>query len=429
MPAAFQQRSSLQSNRLLDRGIECGLMVVAAAILVADLNHFLEYLFIALAIIVLARQIASRSRRLARTSLDFPVFLFLGWILITIFNATDPLYTFAEWRKLFAHVLMFFLLVNFISSEAQVKRILGAFVVGVLLMSIYGIVEFFLSGGELVDQWHQRTVRADALTSEYHWFSTYLIMGLPIIAVWALFTDHFKWRVVLVVTLLIATFALFVTYTRGAWIAVLVQACVLVFLKGSKVIKLLVAGLVMVTLSTSFGAIIQSEQKNIPVESQSTQVEGDTMHLSTLWCRIHIWELGIKDVIDRPILGWGYGTKTFARKYHDIHVPGCPPKLHNIHSTYGSFAFGAGIPALCFFMWILWRILRTLWIGFLNGPSEFHRMIGLGLFLMTMGIMIRISFDVMFVGMLAVLFWMLVGLFFGLQRALLSRDLSVSRAM
>ena len=83
-------------------------MMVAAAIIVADLNHLLEYLFIALAIVVLTRQIASRDRRLARTSLDLPILAFLGWILISIVRATDPTYSFAEWRKLLAHVLMFF---------------------------------------------------------------------------------------------------------------------------------------------------------------------------------------------------------------------------------------------------------------------------------------------------------------------------------
>lgn len=404
-------------------------MVIAAAILVADLNHLLEYLFITLAIVVLTRQIASRNRRLARTSLDFPILLLLGWVLISVFSATDFAYSFSEWRKLFAHILMFFLMVNFISEEVQVKRILGAFVVGMFLMSIYGIVEFFLANGSLVEQWHQRTLRADALTSEYHWFSTYLMMGLPIVMVWALSTNHREWRFVLVVTLVVATFALFLTYTRGAWIAVAVQACVLVTLKGPNVMKIVLAGMLVFALGTLIVAIMQNEPKNASEKHGSMEAEGDTMNLSTLWCRIHIWELGIKDVIERPIAGWGYGTKTFARKYHDIHISRCPPQLHNIHSSYGDFAFGAGIPALCFFLWLLLRILRTFWTGFLSGSSEFQRMLALGLLLMTVGMIIRITFDVMFLGMLAVLFWMLAGLFFGLQRILNPADLPSSRVM
>jgi len=257
----------------IDRGIEWGLMVVAATILVADLNHLLEYGFIALAIVVLTRQIASRDRRLARTSLDVPILVFLGWILISIVTATDPNYSFAEWRKLLAHVLMFFLVVNFISEEGQVKRILGAFVVGMCLMSLYGIAEFFLAEGAIAEQWRERTIRADSLTSEYHWFSTYLMMGLPIVAVWALSADHRQWRGVLVVTLVVATFALFLTYTRGAWIAVAVQACLLVALKGPKVMKLVVAGLLVVALCTLLVVIMQGVPKNAPGERG---VEGHT---------------------------------------------------------------------------------------------------------------------------------------------------------
>ncbi|HHZ82488.1 MAG TPA: O-antigen ligase family protein [Nitrospirales bacterium] len=412
------------NSRVIDTGIEWSLMGVAAAILVADLNHLLEYTFIALAIVVLTRQIASRDRRLARTSLDVPILVFLGWVLISIVSATDPTYSFAEWLKLLAHVLMFFLAANFISEEGQVKRILGAFVVGVLLMSIYGIVEFFVADGSLVDQWYERTLRADSLTSEYNWFSTYLMMALPIVAVWALSTDHREWRIVLVVTLVVATFALFLTYTRAAWIAVAVQACLLVALKGSNVMKLVVAGMVVVALSTVIVVTMQDVPKGA---SGERGVEGHTANLSTLLCRLHIWELGVKDMSEHPITGLGYGTKTFARKYHDIHVSQCPPQLHNIHNSYMSFAFGAGIPALCFFVWIFWRILHTFWIGLVQGPSYFQRMFALGLLLMTVGLMIRITFDVMFLGMLAVLFWMLVGLFFGLQRTLIPTDLPSSR--
>ena len=84
----------------VDRGVEWALMVIAAAILVADLNHVLEYLFITLAVVVLTRQIVSRDRRLVWTSLDLPILVFLGWILISIISATDPLYSFGEMAKI-----------------------------------------------------------------------------------------------------------------------------------------------------------------------------------------------------------------------------------------------------------------------------------------------------------------------------------------
>ena len=412
----------------VDRGVEWALMVIAAAILVADLNHLLEYLFITLAVVVLTRQIVSRDRRLARTSLDLPILVFLGWILISIISATDPSYSFGEWRKLLAHVLMFFLLVNFISEEGQVKRILGGFVVGVLLMSVYGIVEFFLAGGSLVEQWHERTLRADSLTSEYNWFSTYLMMGLPIIAVWALSTDHRCWRSVLVVTLIVSTFALFLTYTRAAWVAVAIQACLLVVLKGPNVMKLVTTGIIAVVLSVSIVVAMQDVSTTRLSVVESVDIErSDTTKLNTLWCRLNIWELGVKDMIEHPITGLGYGSKTFARKYHDVHVSECLPQLHNIHSSYLSIAFGAGIPALCFFAWMFFSILHTAWIAVAQGSSEFQRMLALGVFLMIVGMMIRIAFDVVFLGMLAVLFWMLVGLFFGLQRILTLTDLPSSR--
>ena len=411
----------------LDRGIELGLMVIATVILVADLNHLLEYAFIGLAIIVLIRQVASPHRHLVRTSLDVPIFLFLGWVLVSIVTATDPAYSFAEWRKLLAHVLMFFLLVNFISEEGQVKRIIAAFVIGVLGMSMYGILEFFLANGSPIEQWSERQIRADSLTSEYHWFSTYLIMGLPIIAVWAFSTTHREWRGVLILTFTVAMFALFLTYTRGAWLALLVQAGLLIALKAPRVIKGIVAGLVIVTLTLFIVVSMQDTQKTSYEAPGSTAPEFETTSTSSLLCRLNIWELAGKDMIRHPIMGWGYGSKTFARKYDAIHVAHCFPHLYNVHSSYLSVAFGAGLPALCFFIWIFVRVLQIFWIELFDNSSEFQRMLALGLLLMTVGLMVRMSFDVMFLGMLAVLFWMLVGLFFGLRRLNVPTSLPSSR--
>ena len=399
----------------IDRGIEYILMILAMTILIADLNHILEYVFIGLAVVVLTRQAVSHDRRVTRTSLDLPIVLYLGWILISIGSATDPSYSFSEWRKLLAHVVMFFLIVNFITSERQVKQILGAFIVGVLLMSLYGIIEFFAAEGSLVKQWHERAIRADSLTAEYNWLSTYLLMGLPVSVVWAMYTEHREWRVLLIITSVIALFTLFITYTRAAWLAVAIQACVLIVIRNPKIIKPVV-GIIIGSLSILMLAIIFDAHKNMTPASMTIIPDRNTMSVSSLVCRLHIWELGVKDIIEHPLTGWGYGTKTFAKKYHDIHVLQCLPHLHNIHNSYLSFAFGAGIPAMCFFVWIFVHVLSTLWSGHLHGLSEFQRMLALGLLLMTVGLMIRISFDVMFIGMLAVLFWMLIGLFFGLQR-------------
>ncbi len=399
----------------LDRSIQWVLMFVAAAILVADLNHIIEYIFIALAIIVLLRQVIDPSRSLVHTSLDLPILFFLSWVFISIMDASDPSYSLSEWRKLIAHVLMFFLIVNFLSEERQAQQILAAFLGGMLLMSIYGVFEFFIAEASFFDQWNQRVIRADSLTSTYNWFSTYLIMGIPIATVWLLSVKHYLWRSMLWFTLIAALVALILTYTRAAWVAVLLQGCLLLTFKVSKAYRILILFGSTVFLS---GFLFLS-MNNIAVidKSELSGIEhtSNTMNLHTLKCRLNIWQSGIEDIMKSPVTGYGYGTKTFAKKYHATLIDECPAQLHNIHSSYLSVAFGSGIPAACFFVWIFLCILYGTWRGGAKKQSEFQQMLSLGVFLMTIGMMVRIAFDVMFLGMLAVLFWMLVGLIFGLQ--------------
>ena len=311
---------------------------------------------------------------------------------------------------------MFYLMVNFISHEGQAKRILAAFAVGLFGMSVYGIVEFFMAGGSVIDQWSLRTIRADSLASEYHWFSTYLLIGLPIVGVWAWFEQVRLWRILLFSTCAATLFALFLTYTRGAWLAVAIQTGLLVMLTCSRRLKLVIGGAAILALTVFAAVTALNTSSHAPSETVLHDVQGSTTDLSTAKCRLELWTSGIHDIGQRPIAGWGYGQKTFFQKYRHTQIPHCLPELHNIHSSYLSFAFGAGIPALGFFVWVLYRILHDCWAGFLRGVSEFQRHLALAILLVTVGLAVRISFDVMFLGMLAVLFWMLVGLFFGVQQ-------------
>ena len=126
-----------------------GLMTFAFFVMVGILNHIVEYLFIGLLLFWLGLRISSRDFHFRRTFLDFPIFVFLLWILGTIPFAVDPGYSFIEWRKTLLQFSMFYFIVQVVRNENQVRQILLAFLIGLIGLSVIGIVDHFAMGASL----------------------------------------------------------------------------------------------------------------------------------------------------------------------------------------------------------------------------------------------------------------------------------------
>ena len=189
-----------------------GLMAIALFIMVGKFNHVIEYIFVGLLILWLRTTFV-------KTPLDLPLFLFVAWIFAMLPFAIDPSYSLTEWQKTVLHISMFYLVVNVVTNEKQVRQILLAFVSGVVLLSVIGIIEHVVRGDSLFD----KSSHADSLTSAGQWFSSYLVMGAPFL--WLFFLESqgkpTKWLIGSCLLLLIV--ALFLSHTRGAWVAFIVQ--------------------------------------------------------------------------------------------------------------------------------------------------------------------------------------------------------------
>jgi glucan phosphoethanolaminetransferase (alkaline phosphatase superfamily) len=67
-----------------------------------------EHLFFILFAVALILAWFEKSRMWIRTPFDMPLLCFVGWVLCTVPFAADPNYSFSEWRKVVAHILVFY---------------------------------------------------------------------------------------------------------------------------------------------------------------------------------------------------------------------------------------------------------------------------------------------------------------------------------
>jgi hypothetical protein len=82
-----------------------------------------------------------------RTPIDFPLLGSVGCVLCAVPFAADPAYSFSEWRKLVAHVLVLYWAMFVLRSHRRIelsRQIVWAVVLGSLVLSGFALVDFVL---------------------------------------------------------------------------------------------------------------------------------------------------------------------------------------------------------------------------------------------------------------------------------------------
>ena len=355
------------------------------------LFHIEEYLFFPLlAVTVLMIWKSGKSIRI-RSPIDLPLWLFVGWVLVSVPFATDPAYSFAEWRKIIAQVLVFYwalLVLRRHSHEAMSNRLLSAVVIATALLGAYAITDFMSRGGT----WRDRYVRAGAPYSDYNWLTTYMVIALPLLAAAAV-RWRVSWKRILCIgVVLLALLAQAISYTRAGWLGMVAQGLSFGLFTAR---RRLVLGVLVGCLLLGGGLVTLSQ----------VGYQRDTVDPWTLQARLAVWKLGFSDILEHPFVGVGYGSNTFMKRF-----AGYPEtiKADGPHSTLLMVTMGSGVPALVFLIWIFVSGIRTL-IRQAKVEADHQRYaVMIAVAVMMVGFATRNFFDYMFAGSLAYLFWMLV---------------------
>ena len=134
--------------------------------------------FILLLVLLGLWSAANRTHFFRRTPIDLPLAAFVGWVGLSILFAAFPAYSVQEFGKLLQQVLLFYAVLYFFDAEAYRRRLLWALIVVSMIISAYGIEEFFGMAG-LLPAFKQVTM-IESFTSGEVWLTTYLVMTIPI---------------------------------------------------------------------------------------------------------------------------------------------------------------------------------------------------------------------------------------------------------
>lgn len=330
--------------------LQYGLVVLIVLLPSAALRSVKGALLIGLVVVWLVRMLVARDAALRRTPLDAPLAAYIAWIAFTLITAAHVMYSLGELLKLMVSVLVFYLVVNQVRDRQAARRLFSAIVLTTCAVSSFGVLKFFLiQQGSLVD----RAVRANSLTPDYHWLSTYLVLTIPILLCLAMVQHDWRSRLLFHATCGLSCIALFLTYTRGAWVALLAELCAYGWAARRRLYVILAGGTIAAGLTGLL--LLASQSDTVPFSPNA-----DTLNPYTLMTRIKTSGLAIQEISRHPLMGIGYGGKTMVKVYTDAPEVKEAPHPHNL---FVEVALGTGIPGLILLLWIFFAVLKVTWGG------------------------------------------------------------------
>jgi putative inorganic carbon (HCO3(-)) transporter len=368
-----------------------GLLVVTFMSFFPQWFHWQEYLFFTLLAVALWATWSEGSPLWVRTPIDLPLFLLVSWVLVTVPFATDPAYSFAEWRKLATQGLVFYwavLVFKRNGTELSRSWMLQAVLLGTALLCAYAVADFVVRGGS----WKDRYIRAGAPNSDYNWLSTYLVIALPLLLAGGILGRDRWQRVASWAAAGLAFAAQVIAYTRAGWLGLAAQGLAFGVLTSRRKWAWGVLGACLLVTLCLVGASKLGYQQG-------------TVDPWTFNARLDVWKLGVAKIMEHPLVGLGYGNYTFMMlfdAYPEIE------KAPGPHSLFLMVAMGSGIPALALLLWTLGTavlaLVRAAWGSLDRHASLFM----IAVALVIVGFTVRNIFDYMFAGSLGYLFWMIV---------------------
>lgn len=368
------------------------------------LFHIQEYSFFPLLGMAILLRLWERKPFWIHASLLVPFICFVAWIAFTIPFSIDPLISLQEWQKVVAQFAVFYgtcLIVQEQRNEYFLKKVLPVLLLGAIACYTYSLLDFLDRGGNLLD----RTIRAGFPKidgADFTWLSTNVLMVFPLfVAGFLAVTDSWK-RVFLVCGILLSFLVLVLSYSRGVWLAALVQIIVGGYLVHKRhTFRLLVLGIVVFL---SIGVVLGQ-----------LGLHSETFNPWTIKARLAVWNLSVSDVLEHPIVGVGYGVPILEKRHgqnivdleaENLGIPDIPEKPHN---WYLMVVTGTGFPGLALFLWLLAKVGLAIYEGWAKAMTFAQRWLQMGVLLMVLGFSIRIFFEDSFGGSHSYLFWILVG--------------------
>ncbi|MFH1552541.1 MAG: O-antigen ligase family protein [Candidatus Omnitrophota bacterium] len=330
--------------------------------------------------------------------------VYLLWVILSCFNSDYADESFRGIMKWLEYSMIFIVIATTVWKEDAIRRFMYVTAGTVIIVSFNGFYQYFTGEGLIR---HRQLTHLDdmrrVLSSFVHPndYAAYLIV-VTVIFIAFLIAANQRLRSRLAMTGLIAvsSVSLFLTRSRGAWLAFVAAFLSLGSLRSKKIVLVFIALILAV-----FVMLPQSTKDRL--YSLTDLQEG------TAWERVMLWKGTANMIKVHPVLGMG--VNTFSRNFPKYKPPEYPD-LRYTHNSYLQMASEIGIVGALIFLAFLAAVLFYSLRGIASMSGGQRKNLTVGVFAGIVGLILNCAVDTHLYSVnLAVFFHLLLGFCFSIS--------------
>jgi len=324
-----------------------------------------------------------KDRSLFNSKIFLPILLILVGITVSVWVSNDLEVSAGIWKGWFIVPMLFFIvLIDRVKKRDQVNRIIVSLTLSGLVVALISLW-YWLSGN----------LTYDGRLSGFYLSANFLAMYLSPILILSLYLfsvfKERKYRIGLLFVYFLLSFVIYLTYSYGAWLGLLI-AFLFILLKQKNKKILLIFSLLVILVSV------------IQIPSYKFQGFLDLSYPS-LQSRLVIWQSAFEILKDNLVFGIGLGMfQEYYLAYQDMFLPYPEWAVPQPHNIFLAFWLQAGLLGFVGFVWLLvYFFIKT-------NPSHVlgSVLIGLMVYILIHGLIDTTYFK----NDLSVIFWLVIAL-------------------
>lgn len=294
----------------------------------------------------------ARGKRIIKFDLlDVIVLIFMALIYFSGIISVGGGDSFAE--AILACVLMlgYFLVVNMMRTELWVRRCIGALVTSGVIVALVGIIQYLM--GYVSVEWLDVSYfsdikgRATSLFDNANVLGFYLAIVFPLSLDLASRCEGRRKRFLAFVGSLMILICTVLTWSRGAWLAIIISGLAYLLMKSRKTLRTMIFSCMAIPI--------------LPIVLPNSIVRrflsiGNIADSSTFY-RIYTWKGSLRTLADNFWGGVGYGNSAFSEIYPMYAYAGIEAAQHS-HNLYLQIAISMGFAGLAVFAVISFFFLQ-----------------------------------------------------------------------
>lgn len=278
--------------------------------------------------------------------------LILCFFLISIFSLIISDYKIDSLLGLgviFVSIVMYLVIRKYVYSINDTIDIYKYFIISNIIISTYGIIQFyFMKETFFASGWIDSKVYSISMRAYSSMLNPNVLAGYLVFCICLQLTslEKIRYRKINILTLILSSFCLILTYSRGAWLTLLIVAF-LIFFYRKKVIYILYSSIFFISIILING--------NTGIERISLS---KSLHDHSLQYRLEIYKSTLKIIREHFLFGSGLNT---MRHYIDYYSEEINSSVYHAHNLILNILGETGFIGLIFFGIILINLINSIY--------------------------------------------------------------------